>query len=464
MAEQERTELIIVRRRASFDAAETKNSVWKIAYADFMTAMMAFFLVMWLISATNQETRESVASYFNPIKLADSTPDRKGIEDARRVDPGKAVEDDSRRPKPEPGQSTEQMQRPQAAQSRVGEAALFRDPYAALTEIAGGTPRTPDAGAPLDASRKEGWKGGEAFRDPFDPASWPSAPAAPSDTATRGGGPEAGSTDDDTSRDARAARATADKRDTSGDAEPAKGSASARASQDTAKAVGLFADDDAQSTPAANRSPAAAAMPPPTPVSAASSVAQSDRNGPTPAADKGGATAADRGLASAQADKTQPADKKPQSEAGKLQAAIAAALAPLGTQHPVADVRTSSEGLLISLTDDVNYGMFAVGSAEPTPGLVRTLDRITPLIARTEGQVIVRGHTDNLPFRSADYDNWRLSTARAHMAQYMLIRGGLDARRIERIEGFADRRPRNPGDPAAAENRRIELLVRPPQS
>ena len=91
----EKAELIIVRRRSALDSGEGHNSVWKIAYADFMTAMMAFFLVMWLISATNQETRESVATYFNPIKLADSTPDRKGLSDARRVDPGKAEEGDS---------------------------------------------------------------------------------------------------------------------------------------------------------------------------------------------------------------------------------------------------------------------------------------------------------------------------------------------------------------------------------
>lgn len=151
-----------------------------------------------------------------------------------------------------------------------------------------------------------------------------------------------------------------------------------------------------------------------------------------------------------------------QSEASKLQAAISAALAPLGSARPVAEVRESNEGLLISLTDDVNYGMFATGSAEPTAGLVRALDKITPLISQSQGLVIVRGHTDNRPYRSSEYDNWRLSTARAHMAYYMLIRGGLDARRIEHIEGFADRRPKNPSDPSAAENRRIELLIRAP--
>ncbi len=44
--------LVIVRRRRSHDE-EHHGGVWKIAYADFMTAMMAFFLVMWLINAAD---------------------------------------------------------------------------------------------------------------------------------------------------------------------------------------------------------------------------------------------------------------------------------------------------------------------------------------------------------------------------------------------------------------------------
>ena len=56
------------------------------------------------------------------------------------------------------------------------------------------------------------------------------------------------------------------------------------------------------------------------------------------------------------------------------------------------------------------------------------------------GEIVVRGHTDARPYRSATYDNWRLSSARAQMAYYMLIRGGLPEKRFERIEGYADRR------------------------
>lgn len=68
-----KNEIIIVKRhKGGHDGAH--GGAWKIAYADFMTAMMAFFLVMWLVNAANEETKASVASYFNPIKLSDEKP------------------------------------------------------------------------------------------------------------------------------------------------------------------------------------------------------------------------------------------------------------------------------------------------------------------------------------------------------------------------------------------------------
>src|SRR3954471_20700211 len=80
----DRQEIVIIRRRLELDAGIAKSGIWKIAHADFMTALMAFFLVMWLINATPQPSRESIASYFNPIKLADATPDKKGVRDPQR--------------------------------------------------------------------------------------------------------------------------------------------------------------------------------------------------------------------------------------------------------------------------------------------------------------------------------------------------------------------------------------------
>src|SRR3977135_4006309 len=81
-------EIVIIRRRSAFDDGPAKGGgVWKIAYADFMTAMMAFFLVLWLLSALNQDQRQIVASYFNPIKLAENAPAPKGLKDPEKHDP-----------------------------------------------------------------------------------------------------------------------------------------------------------------------------------------------------------------------------------------------------------------------------------------------------------------------------------------------------------------------------------------
>src|ERR1700710_2359369 len=42
------------------------GGAWKVAYADFVTAMMAFFLLLWLLGATNEKQRKALADYFSP--------------------------------------------------------------------------------------------------------------------------------------------------------------------------------------------------------------------------------------------------------------------------------------------------------------------------------------------------------------------------------------------------------------
>src|SRR3954470_24050891 len=45
------------------------GGAWKVAYADFVTAMMAFFLLMWLLNATTEDQRKGLADYFSPNSL-----------------------------------------------------------------------------------------------------------------------------------------------------------------------------------------------------------------------------------------------------------------------------------------------------------------------------------------------------------------------------------------------------------
>ena len=49
------------------------SSAWKVAYADFVTALMAFFLLMWILNMTPPETKEGLASYFAQEALLDAS-------------------------------------------------------------------------------------------------------------------------------------------------------------------------------------------------------------------------------------------------------------------------------------------------------------------------------------------------------------------------------------------------------
>ncbi len=69
MAAADKTTIIIKRIRKA--GGGHHGGAWKIAYADFVTAMMAFFLLMWLISSTSKAKLEGIAEYFKtPIKVA----------------------------------------------------------------------------------------------------------------------------------------------------------------------------------------------------------------------------------------------------------------------------------------------------------------------------------------------------------------------------------------------------------
>lgn len=57
---------IIIRRKKVVKGDGHHGGAWKVAYADFVTAMMAFFLLMWLLNATTEEQRKGLADYFNP--------------------------------------------------------------------------------------------------------------------------------------------------------------------------------------------------------------------------------------------------------------------------------------------------------------------------------------------------------------------------------------------------------------
>src|SRR6056297_1536732 len=56
----------IIKRKKVVKSGGHHGGAWKVAYADFVTAMMAFFMLMWLLGATTEKQRKGIADYFNP--------------------------------------------------------------------------------------------------------------------------------------------------------------------------------------------------------------------------------------------------------------------------------------------------------------------------------------------------------------------------------------------------------------
>jgi chemotaxis protein MotB len=413
-------EIIIIKRHSAHEE-EHHGGAWKIAFADFMTAMMAFFLVLWIISATDKNTKTLIARYFNPVKVEEPAKAQKGIHGVPEKDAIYAPGEESTAPsaaKPtsehgddagekaneNPASSAKKNEQarpptpspvpppdPAKPYPTMSEQELFSDPRASLDKIAGAPPPGPriDDSATLKGYGEVGPSADEGLRDPFRPLG---SDRAVNVVAENPGAPPAAA-----------------------------------------------APSDDPVSPSTSIAPAAAPAPDPAQAQGAEPSAQSTANPPAPDPVAAHQTAAFKLLADLN-----------KRLAGELKS----------MQGPQLDVQTTEDGILISLTDRQNFSMFAIGSAEPQRRVLHMMEAIAASLQNLPGAIVVRGHTDGRPYRSATYDNWRLSSARAQMAYYMLIRGGLPEKRFERVEGYADHRLRDASHPLAAENRRIEILVR----
>lgn len=74
-------------------------------------------------------------------------------------------------------------------------------------------------------------------------------------------------------------------------------------------------------------------------------------------------------------------------------------------------VTATARGVVISITDELEFGRVRDRLGGAAPELVRAMEKIGKVIAEHEGSIVINGHTDARPFRTAKYDNWRLSTA-----------------------------------------------------
>lgn len=474
-----KNEIIIVKRhKGDHDGAH--GGAWKIAYADFMTAMMAFFLIMWLVNAANEETKAAVASYFNPIKLTSETPPEEGVQTPKRAKEKTEAQEQSKDSKN--GKSADKDSNPgkesesdaELAQVKSSEADYFENPYAVIAEIAQETEDKANIslrgdGGANDAGPGTGADGGEAFKDIFDPDFWTqqieiskTSPANASDVeAETAGLPGDGEIVNAENPDSafKGTEDAGEKRSGEQDAGDLKAGESAT---DKADDGDLDKKED-KTTDKAEEGVSDQAR---------EGTSDKDRLGKTDKDKLGKSDKALLGntdkefLAKFDANKDGKLDAREQAaakaakDAAELQAELRAALGDkAGYLAEGLIVQPAEGGMLISVTDQLRTPMFRSGSAIPNKETVVAMDTIATLLKSRKGQIAVRGHTDGRPYRTKSYDNWRLSSARAQSAYFMLTRAGIDQARVSQISGFADRRLKFPKDPFNPGNRRIEILL-----
>ncbi|WP_050181730.1 flagellar motor protein MotB [Domibacillus robiginosus] len=122
----------------------------------------------------------------------------------------------------------------------------------------------------------------------------------------------------------------------------------------------------------------------------------------------------------------------------------------------------SGEGLLLRIRDNV---LFSSGKAEIEPDQLASAHDISKLLVMdTPRSIIISGHTDNMPIKTAQFDsNWELSAMRAvNFMKEILKNNQLDPRLFS-AKGYGEYQPIVSNDTAEgrAQNRRVEILILP---
>lgn len=125
----------------------------------------------------------------------------------------------------------------------------------------------------------------------------------------------------------------------------------------------------------------------------------------------------------------------------------------------IMDVIRAGNTTVVRFPDRVS---FPSGSGVFKPEFIPILSKFLSVLDRTEGQIVISGHTDDVPITTDLYrSNWDLSASRAtSVAHYILENTDIEPARIT-VQGYADSRPLAPNDSAEnrAKNRRVEITI-----
>jgi chemotaxis protein MotB len=120
--------------------------------------------------------------------------------------------------------------------------------------------------------------------------------------------------------------------------------------------------------------------------------------------------------------------------------------------------KVTDEGLVIEIFDLPGAPIFLEDTADPTPVTRALADLLSEVLNLTTNEIAVSGHLRAYPVTLIDSPIWDLSALRAQAARGMLEDAGIDPARMQRISGYADRKPAV-ADPTAERNNRIEVIL-----
>lgn len=120
--------------------------------------------------------------------------------------------------------------------------------------------------------------------------------------------------------------------------------------------------------------------------------------------------------------------------------------------------RVTDEGLVIEIFDLPDAPLFDGDTAEPQPVVLAIADILAEVLGVTTNEVAVNGHLRAYPVTLIENPVWGLSSERAQVMRSILENAGLEADRMQRVAGFADRKQATT-DPSAIRNNRIEIIL-----
>lgn len=120
--------------------------------------------------------------------------------------------------------------------------------------------------------------------------------------------------------------------------------------------------------------------------------------------------------------------------------------------------RVTDEGLVIEIFDLADAPLFAEGGADPQPITHDIAAMLAEVLELASNRLAVNGHVKSYPITLIDNPVWGLSAARAQKMRDLIETAGLPAGRMQRVSGFADRKPVT-ADPMAVRNNRLEIIL-----